>query len=558
MKIKKNFLLILLLTIFILAFSLMIFSGNSDSQTTDEAIHLFSGYTYLTQNNFRLDPEHPPFLKELGALPLLFFKNLNVSLGDLWDKAGNFYYDSWQETRTMGENFFYTLANNPAKLLFWGRLPFILLTLVLGYFGFLWAKKLYGQKAGVLAAFLILFFPNFLAHGRLVNTDLGLTLFIFLVVYFWGKFLKKPTFFNGILAGVFLGLVLASKFTGIIIVPILILLVLIKIFCFDLKEKNKSWWKYLVGLVGIKLIAFIIIWATYGFSIQAPPATIGSLSNNINLWTGYTVPTFFDHLFSKIRFLLFPAEFYKGLFLVLRHAVSGHGSFLLGQTSSSGWWYYFPVAIFYKTPIPIFLLLALSIAFWKKLRAKNLFDEILLILPPIIFLALSMFSKADLGVRHILPIFPFLIVFASKSINLIDFSKIKFAIPFLILIGWYLLSAILSFPNYLAYFNEFAGGSKNNYKILTDSNLDWGQDIYRLKSYLNEHNIEKIYIVYPWDGDIALRYYGINFEPLSPENQNIKGPVVVSATYFQTDAYSWLRNYYSEQITPGLFIINIP
>lgn len=589
---RKNFVLTLIVcTIFIVSFLMMILSSALDSETTDEGIHLFSGYTYLVKKDFRLDPEHPPLLKVLGALPLVFFRDLKVNLDSRWEKAGNFYYDSWQEARTLAEDFFYTYGNNPEKLLFWGRLPFILLTLLLGYVGFLWARKLYGSKAGVLAAFLILFFPNILAHGRLVNTDLGVILFIFLTIYFWGAFLKRPNFLNCFLSGFFLGLTLASKFTGLIIVPILIVLALTKVVFFD--ERKRVFLKYLVGFLGILAISLIVVWATYGFLFKVPPP-VPSGFVNAPLWGNRQLTPALSDFINRIRPILFPADFYKGLFMVFRHAALGHGSFLLGQTSSSGWWYYFPVAIFYKTPLPIFIFLGLAIIFFKKLRAQNFFDEILLIVPPIVFLILSMFSKADLGLRHILPIFPFLFVFASKSINLVNFndqeslrakakqsiiSSSKIATPrhivgarndifiglFVLLIIWYLFSTLSSFPNFLAYFNEFAGGSKNGYKILADSNLDWGQDIYRLKKYLEQNkqvcywrnNIGKIYIVYPWNGDAALKYYNINFEPLYPENRDIKGPVVISATYLQTEAYSWLRKYSFSQITPGLFILQI-
>lgn len=523
MKIERKFIpKIFLLVIFITAFLLLIFSSIRDSQTTDEAIHLFSGYTYLTKTDFRLDPEHPPLLKELAALPLLFIKNLKISLGSFWDQAGNYYYDSWREARTLGEQFFYLSGNDPAKLLFWGRLPFIFLTLILGYFCYFWAYKLYGIKAGVLAVFLTLFFPNILAHGRLINTDLGLALFILMAVYFWGEFLKsanwQKSWHSLSLAGLFSGLAIASKYTAMILFVILFILALVKLF-----QEKKDDNRIVLGYLGILIISLVVVWATYGFSLQAL------------------------------------ADLCKGIFLVLRHTVAGHGSFLLGQLSNTGWWYYFPVAIFYKTPIPIFILLILSIIYFKKIRSKVKFDELLLLLPPIIFLVFAMISKADLGIRHILPIFPFIFVFISKSINIFDFPKsIWLKIVIIASIVWYLISALISFPNYIAYFNEFAGGSRGGYKILTDSNLDWGQDIYRLKDYLEIHKIEKVFLVYPWDGDIALEYYGINFEPLTPEDKNVKGPVVISATYYQTEAYAWLKQYPFEQITPGLFILNLP
>ena len=408
--------------------------------------------------------------------------------------------------------------------------------------------------------------PSILAHGRLINTDLGLTLFLFLTVYFWTKLFKKFSWFDFGFSGLFLGLSLASKYTAIMVIPILIILALAKIF-FN-KNNAKQILIYVGSFFGPLIIGFIIVWATYGFSPEVPPKPIDSLSSNINLWTNLNIPDKFDSLFAKVRPIMFPADFYKGFFLVGRHALAGHGSYLLGQTSNTGWWYYFPVAIWYKTPIPFFIFLILAVVFWRKLRAKNRFDEFALLAVPLIFLIISMFSKADMGIRHILSIFPFLAVLASRSINLVDFSAIKIiknnskklipALGFLILILWYLYSAVASYPNYLTYFNGAAGGPKNGYKILGDSNLDWGQDIFRIKKYLDENNIQDGYILYPWNGDQALEYYGINLKPLPWEGgENLKGYAVVSTTYYQLADLRWLDQYPREQITPGVLIFKI-
>lgn len=575
--IKKNIGLILLVLIFSLSFVLMIFSAKMDSQTSDEAIHLLAGYTYLTQHDYRLDPEHPPLIKELSALPILFLKNVNLNLGNLWDRAGNFYYDSWQEARVLGIQFLYQSGNNPEQLLFWGRLMMIILTLVLGGFAFFWAKKLYGQKAGILAAFLVMFFPNILAHGRLINTDLGLTLFIFIAVYFWGEYLKKLNWQNLILAGLFSGLAMASKYTAIILFFILFILALVKIF-----QERKNYLKIIFGFIAILIMTYFVLWASYGFSIQAPPMISAGLSEKVNFEISNfdkfyrsfdvfssdkinTVPPTYNGVYAFFRPVLVPDYFFKGFVFVATHALGGHGSFLLGHNSNIGWWYYFPMAILFKTPISIFILLALSIIYAKKLRVKDLpddqasrFDEWLLILPPLIFLAFAMYSKADLGVRHILPIFPFIFVYIAKSINILDFTKsIWLKIIIIFSIVWYLASALISFPNYLAYFNEFAGGPKNGHKILTDSNLDWGQDIYRIKNYIADNNVNVSYLVYPWDGQLSLYYYDLNYPELKPENQNIKGNVIISATYYQTEAYKWLKPYPFEQITPGVFLVEI-
>lgn len=533
---KKSILAkLILIVLFIFVFLLMIGAAKQDSVTTDEGIHLLAGYTYITRYDFRLDPEHPPFLKEIAAVPLLFFEDLKIPIDGLWEKAGNIYYDAWRETRTMAEEFLFLSGNDANKIIFWGRLPFIILTLLLGFAVYYWAKKIYGEKAGVFAAFLVLLMPNILAHGHLINTDLGLSLFLFLAVFFWVKFLKATNWLNLLLSAVFVGLTLASKYTGAILIPIIIILTLLKLVYLPCSEADdnvfKKWWQYFLGLIGLFIFGTIIIWATYGFSIH------------------------------------FPAEFVKGITFVGYHALGGHGSYLLGQSSNTGWWYYFPVAIWYKTSLPFFIFLILAIVFWKKNKSKDTFDEMALIVSPFIFLVISMTSKADLGVRHVLPIFPFLAVLISRSINLIDFRAIKFfkinmkriipALLFLLLMLWYLLSSISSYPNYLAYFNESAGGPKGGYKILGDSNLDWGQDIFRIKTYLDQHQISNGFILYPWDGNDALKYYDISLTPYPWNNKNIKGHLVISVTYYQLPEMRWLDVFPHEQITPGVLVFDL-
>lgn len=547
--------------IFVSCFLILIISAKLNSQTTDEGVHLAAGYTYLTQKDFRYDPEHPPFLKELAAVPLLFIKDISAPLGEQWRDASNFYYDSWWEARTFGENFLYGFGNNAEKLLFWGRFPFIILTLILGLVVYFWAGKLYGKKAGLLAAFLTLFFPNILAHGILINTDLGLTLFILLSVYFWGRFLKSPNVLNFIFVGIFIGLSFASKYTAVLIIPILIILLIVKLI---LDQNTKNFWKYLIGLFLLIPTTFLVCWASYGFSLTAPTAISGSLSTEIGKIYPYNIPTNYDHLFATFRPYLIPAHYIKGLILVTRHALGGHGAYLLGAVSGTGWWYYFPVAILFKTPIPIFVLLIVTIIYFKKIKSKDIFNEYLLILPPILFLILAMYSKANLGIRHILPIFPFIFIFIAKTVNLIDFKKFKLAtIGFIILILWYLFSVISSFSNYLAYFNEFVEGPKNGYKILSDSNLDWGQNIKRIKKYVepekrvNTYFRPRYYIVYPWDGQIALNYYGLENLELPEDKSKINGEVIITDSYLRDEYYAWLNDYPSKQIAPGVFVFDV-
>src|SRR3989344_2949488 len=210
-----NMLAVLLLEImFLLAF----FSAQKDALTFDELAHIPAGYSYLTQQDYRINPEHPPLAKDIAAAPL-FFLNLNFP-----SQSQNWLQDAGAPPRwvqfDLGTEFLYRSDNNPKEIILFSRLPMILLTLLLGAFLFFWTKKLLGNAAALAALALFAFSPSFLAHGRLVTTDVASALGIFVAIYYWIKFLKQPTKTKIAKAGAALAFALLLKFSEILLLPI--------------------------------------------------------------------------------------------------------------------------------------------------------------------------------------------------------------------------------------------------------------------------------------------------------------------------------------------------
>jgi len=202
------------IALLVVMFFTAVFSIKDDSATMDELAHIPAGYSYLSQRDFRLNPEHPPLVKDLAAIPLLGL-NLNFPKNHpSWTEGVN---QQWW----LGNEFLYHSENNADQIIFLARLPMILLLIFLGWFLFFWAKQLGGNKVGLMVLTLFSFSPTFLAHGRVVTTDVGATLGIVLATYFWLKFLKEPTKKNIFLAGITLGLALVLKFSTILLVPFL-------------------------------------------------------------------------------------------------------------------------------------------------------------------------------------------------------------------------------------------------------------------------------------------------------------------------------------------------
>jgi len=208
----------------------------------------------------------------------------------------------------------------------------------------------------------------------------------------------------------------------------------------------------------------------------------------------------------------------------------------MGEYSGHGWWYYFLVAFLIKTPIPVLYLLLGSLLFLARYKNKAI-TVIFLILPVILLFFVSTRQHINIGLRHILPIYPLIYVLIGGLIN-INISRKRLAgIILSFAMIWSVWSSVNIYPYYLAYFNEFIGGPKNGYKYLVDSNLDWGQDLPGLKEYMDEHKIEKIKLSYFGLSDPA--YYGINYEYLPSyaiPKPNIERPQIPLEGYFAISA----------------------
>lgn len=497
-RIKKTtkILIIVLLALFFLQ---AVTSMSKKSLTFDELSHIPAGYSYINTMDYRLNPEHPPLIKMIAGIPLVFINPSLPLAGENWEKA-----DQWG----FGNEFFFEANKGRIdQIVFWARVPIVLLGIILGIFVFMWARDLYGEKAGLFALLLYSFSPNILAHTRLVTTDLGITLFIFVSCYYFYRFLEHKQTRDMILCGVSIGLALGAKYTGLYLVLIFAILFLCYLYL-EHKLKMREW----VSKSNLNLLLLVI--AIFGVGFLVLVLTYGV--------TGF--PTYL-----------------KGFESVASHSLGGHNSFLMGMHSTGGWLYYFIVAFFIKTPIPTLIFLFLAIVFFKRLRNKKTLAELFLIIPPLVIFILFTLNKINIGLRHVLAIYPFIFVFSSKLVNLKD--KWKYVLGILLI--WYVIGSIIIYPNYLAYFNGFVGGPDNGHNYLIDSNIDWGQDFNQLKLYIEKNNIDDItigfYAAYEIS-ELGLEYNKLKCYPTS-------GVIAVTVNALQgfteedKECLEWLRKY---------------
>jgi len=468
----------------------LIFIGES-SQTSDEAAHLAAGYSYLTAVDFRLNPEHPPLIKEIAALPLLPL-GLSFPWGPLWEQA-----EEWN----IGRLFVHENRLTNDTILLFGRLPMLALSLVLGWYLFRWARTLFGARGALLALSLYVLDPNVVAHSCLVTTDLGVTLFMYLTVYALWLWSRDPSPGRLALCGLALGGAFASKFTSLWLLPILAALA-VALLLLRAPLPPRPWRKG-AGVTPATLARRALALTLAGLGTAAVAFLVVAVSYAGSGLGAYVV----------------------GLQRGLMHSGIGHMAYLNGEYSDSGWWYYFLYAYAVKTPIGTLVIVAATLAALLRGGRLRLKDELFLWIPIVAVVAITCVWRVNIGLRHLMPIYPFLYIAAGRLVRRSPTAPAPagpasggtrswraFAVQGLAAacVAWNVVEAGLITPYQLAYFNELVGGPRNGHLHLLDSNLDWGQSSKALRRFMTAESLPVIYCAYSGNSDPA--YYGVSYQ----------------------------------------------
>ncbi len=520
------------------------------SATYDEQTYYARGYAVLKTGDMRLRLRHPLLTNLISAAPLLLLPDLELPTdhgswinAEFHEFSGQFV---WATNREWAD-----------QIVYLSRWSMMLLTLVLAAFVYRWARALFGRTGALLALAVFAFDPNIIAHGRLANTDIGATAFIFIAAYAFWEYMRRPCWWRLLLAGVACGLAQTTRFTALALFPIFGLEALLVALrrdkprspC-DASRRDASrrdgtslrthrstadkdpWWRRLAQAAGIlsaiAAISLLTIWAVYGFTWGPVDGTEPSL----------------------------PAPDHWGELLSLIHRLDRiDPAFLMGRIYGGGWWPYFFVVLGVKTPLPTLALIAWatvhtirrSSSLQKRINRWLLRDAPFL-LPAAAYFASGVVSSLNTGYRLILPILPFLAVHIARLGPAIeDFSRPWHApasrrraprLLTLALIVWLVLGTARVYPHYLAYFNELVG-PRNGYKVLVDSNLDWGQDLPSLRLWMDEHGAEQVYL--SWFGIAPPEHYGVRYRYL-PGWPPFEDPA--------------LRVYHPQRPLPGVYAIS--
>lgn len=534
-------------------------------QTIDEGVHLSAGVSYWQKRDFRLNEEHPPLLKLLAALPVLIARpHVNYD-AESWSNG-----NQWAFAR----EFLYLSGNDADRLLFLGRLPMVALSVCLGLVLYLWGRKLAGDWAGLTALTWYAFDPNFLAHGRYVTTDVGVTLGYALTLYVLVRLLERWSWKRMLVFSLVFGLTQVTKFSAAFLLPLVVLATAAWFGWHATYNRTRIAVQRGLQILGLSIAGLAVVaslvymgqvkagrddpWVQSLLRERTAVLAEGRLSQQPEI-TQRLIAWFdpnaaFHPLYTLATAVPIPAWSYvKGFIVVVNHDYWGHLAYLNGQYSNFGWWWYFPFALLVKTPFATLLAFTLAlVAIARAVQQAQLRLHpayVIITGASLLYLLWSMTSNINLGIRHVLPAYlGVLVTIGVFGAQVIARSR-KILRWVLSAVGvLYVVSSMLAFPTYTTYFSELVGGSANGPRYLVDSNNDWGQDVKRLKNFMVAKGIP--FVCMSYFGQANLSYYGIDFrylptvdDPHAPADVQCVVAISVTSLLSQDGAYWWLKPY---------------
>lgn len=476
---------------------LLINSLHRNYVTVDEFGHVPAGLAHWQTGNFSCYRVNPPLTRMLAVLTVLPAQPVS-DYTRLRDNVGA--RPEWD----VGRDFMNANASRYFTLVKLARYSGIAWSLLGAWLVFRWSRELYGPTAGQVALVMWCFGASVLAFAPLVVPDVPATVAGLGATYAFWHFLRKPSLPLAGLAGVLLGVAELTKFTLLLFYVVWPLL-----WCLHRWDQRKRGLQtppvrreVVYGGV-ILLISLYVINLGYGLDASFRP--LKEFAFISPSFTGNPAPGAVGNRFQDTQLgelpVPVPAEFLRGIDAQFRDIEGGYPSYLRGELRHPGWWYFYLYALAVKEPLGFWgiAISGLALTLFRQSRFQQTgyarcIDEWTLWLPAIAFFAaVSSQTGYNHHLRYVLPMFPFIIISVSKVGWLIESEKRYARIAILALLAWGCISTLCVHPNHLAHFNELAGGSDNGDKHLINSNIDWGQDLLRLKEWLNQHPETKLH-----------------------------------------------------------------
>jgi hypothetical protein len=517
-------------------------SWRHTSATFDEPMHLVASRIQTELGDLRCDPDNPPLWK--------YFVSVGTDARDmpldttspqwpamLYDPVASQAYSLHALYPPSGVDADALIRAARDRMLLLG----VLLAAIIAW----WAWRLAGPVAALVAAAFFCLDPNFLAHSALIKNDVPITLLFTALMYAIWRVGRRATLPNCLIVAALVAASITTKFSGLLAIPILAVSLFARclipidwpVFRWSARTfPRRCLAAAAIGLWGL-LFSYFSIWACYGFRFDPAPGASADLNSAVRYyafaqaravhhaafdptpqivqWLADWKP---DALIQSVRWLhqqhLFPSTFLCG-FVYVDGDTYTRSAYFLGQLSLHGWWNYFPVVIAVKTPLATLIALTLAILltlfFCLNSRLpRDLWSIAALTLAPALYSISAFRSHLDLGIRHILPIYPFLFIFigviAARAVA--RFGKPAAAVIGLLLLGL-AVETFAAFPNFIPFFNVAAGGYRDGERLLGDSNIDWGQNLPALADWQRQHPDYQLLLYY--FGSADPRYYHIHY-----------------------------------------------
>ena len=586
---------------------LMLGSVWNDSATMDELAHIPAAFGYATQGDYRLNPEHPPLQKAISGLVSWAATRAHFPTDTpAWRDDIN---GQW----TQGATLLYESGNDADAIIFWARIPIMLLALLFGWILFAWTKNRFGASAGILTLFFYTFSPTILAHSRYVTTDLGATFGFFIGMAGLLAFLESPTLKKTIMAGVLFAIALLLKFSLVVLVPIAGFLLVAWVLTqpgHSLTGRLRLFGALSLRACFASALALAIVWIIYTPLVWNYPQERQLRDANVMLSSyGFRPAVNLNLTLINNRYTRPIGQYVLGVLMVQQRAAGGNTAFFLGKVSNLGSRFYFPLLYLLKESLAfhILTLLALFLGYRRlrepttmpitsriRLYLQNHFTEFSFFFFIAFYWLISLKSPLNIGVRHVMPALPFISILVAREVTrwirnhpypdpqnwiqwFVNIYQIHIAtLPKIFLLAllllWLSVGTIFIFPHYLAYYNELALGTASGWRYAVDSNYDWGQDLKRLRDFADENGIQKIAIDY-FGGGSPEYYFGNRYESWWSAKGPAHGWFAISATFRQgafgalapelnrtpEDSYEWLQSFEPvARAGQSIFIYQLP
>ena len=524
----------------------MLHAIRGESLTWDEGDHIFAGYESLKTHDFGLNPEHPPMVKMIGALPLLSLELRVPAVGHRFFKE-----EAYMDGREL------LFHNGPADgghydantLIFRARLFASVFSLIAAVLIFLGTTEMFSLTAGLIALVLFCFEPNLIAHGAFVTTDMAASCTIFATIYAFWRWVKVPSAARLLTAGLVGGFALAAKHSTILLAPMLLLLAAVVLYDQRRKDHTPSPLRItparmITALAVITGVAVIVLWAFYGFRFSARPAGL-ALTPSLADYIKPLAPREAHGILFLAHWHLLPESYLYGLADV-RRVANDMPSFLLGRVYAHGTWMYFPIVFLIKSTLPMLALLALTLFAIARHWLRPSLELAFVLIPPVVYMLVSMGSHLNIGARHILPVYLFCCVIAGAGAAALlraqqtRKSRERWTLTVMALLIFHVATTLHASPNYISYANEAWGGPTQTYRYLSDSNTDWAQQLIAVSAELRARGVQHCYIAYFATPFILPSDYGIPCDLIPTFDSHIvnaskptpsifEGPILISA-----------------------------